>query len=757
MGPSVGSSKQDIVQANQNENLYNAVKFSALGSIVAAYVLFSTFEVTTYSYLVCGCLYAVYTLRWLDSLRFKRDPLASQRAAYWRRRFTIGALSAALVWSSTMWLMYPADPGYQCLLVLTLTGVAGGSLASLSYDRKIPLLFQVIIFVSVELRLLIAGDPFSLNIAYFSIFIFIFLVSCSKEVSANFQQLLRLRLDSEEHNKSLIRTAEQIARVGYWQWDMHSDSIELSENLARMWGFESNTITLSQWMSIVHPDDITRLEQELDCGRNAGSECAVEFRLIGVGSSSHRVMNQITRMVNNTDGVSMLLGTVQDITNIKTAEQKIYRMAYYDELTGLSNRAHFHEQLKTQIALATRLKQNFAVVYVDLDDFKGVNDSYGHEIGDSYLRIFSEYVRSTVRASDIAARLGGDEFCIVLHDVADKSEAARITEHCMKFGLNTLEIGNHRIQPKMSVGVSLFPEDGITEDELLKSADMAMYSVKQNGKHGYRFFESSMVSEAADRVMLEASLRVAIDSDQFELWYQPKVDLDTYQLAGVEALIRWRHPERGLIPPDLFIATAERVGMINEIGDWVLETACRQLQEWHADGLELQMAVNISGAHFVEENFIDTVVSTVDKYNLEHGDLELEITESMTRDPEQHSRICQRLRQVGVHIAIDDFGTGYSSLSVLDKLEVDTLKIDRSFITGLPDDESSKILVQAIMELSLGFGYAVVAEGVETEAQLRHLEELGCPYIQGYYFSKPVTADLIPSLVKQQWHLDKAA
>jgi len=169
------------------------------------------------------------------------------------------------------------------------------------------------------------------------------------------------------------------------------------------------------------------------------------------------------------------------------------------------------------------------------------------------------------------------------------------------------------------------------------------------------------------------------------------------------------------------------------------------------------MAVNISGAHFVEENFIDTVVSTVDKYNLEHGDLELEITESMTRDPEQHSRICQRLRQVGVHIAIDDFGTGYSSLSVLDKLEVDTLKIDRSFITGLPDDESSKILVQAIMELSLGFGYAVVAEGVETEAQLRHLEELGCPYIQGYYFSKPVTADLIPSLVKQQWHLDKAA
>lgn len=750
-------SSLNTIQANQNEHLYAAVKFSALGSIVAAYVLFSTFEVTTQSYLVCACLFTVYTARWLDSLRFKSDPSAARRVRYWHRRFKFGALSAAVVWSSTMWLIYPSDPGYQCLLVLTLTGVAGGSLASLSYDRQIPLLFQIIIFTSIELRLLVAGDPFSLNIAYFNIFIFIFLASCSKDVSAKFQQLLRLRLDSEKHNQSLIKTAEQIARVGYWQWDMQSENIELSENLAQMWGFDARMITLGQWMSVVHPDDIDRLKREIDAERTSDNECVVEFRILGEQNSSGRVMNQITKNMVNSDGVAILLGTVQDITNIKTAEQKIYKMAFYDELTGLSNRAHFHEQLKTQIALSKRQGRKLAIVFVDLDDFKGVNDSYGHEVGDSYLRIFAEYIRSTVRDSDIAGRLGGDEFCIVLHDVEDRTEVARITELCLKFGHNTIEIGNHRIQPKMSVGVSIYPEDGGNEDELIKSADMAMYSVKQNGKHGYRFFEPCMVSETADRVMLEASLRVAIDSNQFELWYQPKVSLDTFELGGVEALIRWRHPEKGLIPPDVFITTAERVGMINEIGDWVLKTACEQLREWQDAGMELQMAVNISGAHFIEDGFIDTVVDTVKQYNLKCNDLELEITESMTRDPVQHSQICQHLRQAGVRIAIDDFGTGYSSLSVLDKLEVDTLKIDRSFICGLPDDKSSIILVQAIMELSLGFGYDVVAEGVETEEQLRYLQALGCPYIQGYYFSKPVTAEHIPALVDQPWNSVRAA
>ena len=742
-------SKLENIRANQNELLYGAVKYSAFGSITAAFVLLVMFQALSDGYTIwlwAALLCLIYGLRWYDSILFQRDATAEEKVDHWQKRFSFGALVSAIAWSSAMWLIYPPDPGHQVLLVLTLVGVAGGALASLSYDKSIALWFQAIIFVSVEARLLFAGDTFSLEIAFFNMFIFGFLFSCGKEVGINYQQLLRLRQDSQDQNLSLIRTTEQIARMGYWQWDMHSDEIELSENLAAMWGFERKRVAISEWMAVVHIDDVSRIKRVLASEHGLDNESAVEYRMVGSGVGMYRDMNQITKCIVNSNGVAMLLGTVQDISALKSAEQKIYKMAFFDELTGLSNRGHFHEQLKTQVLLSHRSGDNFAVVFIDLDDFKGVNDSYGHEVGDTYLRTFATHIKASVRASDVTARLGGDEFCIVLHGVKDKDEVARITELLLKFTQQIVEIGNHRIQPKLSVGVSMYPEDGEDADELLKSADMAMYSVKQNGKHGYRFFDPKMVSETADRVKLEASLRQAIDNDQFELWYQPKVALEDYCLSGVEALIRWRHPEKGIVSPDVFITTAERVGMINEIGDWVLDTACKQLREWNEAGIALQMAINISGSHFVDDAFCQNVIDTVSKYNLRPGDLEVEITESMTRDPVQHSKICQQLREAGVRIAIDDFGTGYSSLSVLDKLEVDTLKIDRSFIMGLPEDTSSILLVQAIMELSLGLGYDVVAEGVETEEQLQHLKALNCPYIQGYYFSKPVQAAEIPAL-----------
>ena len=745
-------SKLEKIRANQNELLYGAVKYSAFGSITAAFVLLSMFQEFSdgFAIWVWGALLcSVYGLRWIDSILFRRDAMADSRVNYWQRRFTFGAIVSSIAWASTMWLIYPPNPGHQVMLVLMLVGVAGGALASLSYDKSTALWFQGIIVVSVEARLLTAGDTFSLEIAFFNLFIFGFLLSCGKEVSANYQQLLRLRQDSQDQNLSLIRTTEQIARMGYWQWDMKSEEIELSENLAVMWGFKKNRVAISDWMSVVHIDDVSRLKRVLASEHGPDNESAVEYRMVGSSVGLYRDMNQITKCMVDSNGVSMLLGTVQDISALKVAEQKIYKMAFFDELTGLSNRGHFHEQLKTQVLLSGRSGDKFAVVFIDLDDFKGVNDSYGHEVGDTYLRIFADYIKSSVRASDVTARLGGDEFCIVLHGVRDKDEVARITEMLLKFTQQIVEIRNHRIQPKLSVGVSMYPEDGTDASTLLKSADMAMYSVKQNGKHGYQFFDPKMLSETADRVKLEASLRQAIDTNQFELWYQPKVALEGYCLSGVEALIRWRHPEKGMIPPDVFISTAERVGMINEIGDWVLNTACKQLREWNEAGIALQMAINISGSHFVEDTFCQKVIDTVSKHKLRPGDLEVEITESMTRDPVQHSNVCQQLRSAGVRIAIDDFGTGYSSLSVLDKLEVDTLKIDRSFIMGLPDDTSSILLVQAIMELSLGLGYDVVAEGVETKEQLEHLKELNCPYIQGYYFSKPVQAIEIPALVNQ--------
>ncbi|MBX2823364.1 MAG: GGDEF domain-containing phosphodiesterase, partial [Gammaproteobacteria bacterium] len=317
---------------------------------------------------------------------------------------------------------------------------------------------------------------------------------------------------------------------------------------------------------------------------------------------------------------------------------------------------------------------------------------------------------------------------------------------CLQFAQQVVTIDNHRVHPKLSAGIAMYPDDGDDVDQLLRHADMAMYDVKHNGKYGFAFFNPRMAAESADRVRLEADLRQAIGEGEFDLWYQPKIDISTGELSGVEALIRWHHPTRGMIPPDLFIATAERVGMIKEIGEWVIATACAQLQQWRQSGLHLQMAVNVSSSHFASRDFVDFVQTNLERFGLQDGELEIEITESTSRDPEEHCRVCHQLRELGVRIAIDDFGTGYSSLSVLGKLEVDTLKIDRSFISGLPTDNASCLMVRAIVDLSLGLGYAIVAEGVETKEQLDFLTELRCPYVQGFYFSKPVLASDIPVL-----------
>ncbi len=737
-------SRLESIRHNQNILLYQGVKFSAAGTFAAALVVVLTFgpisdQLT--AWLWFGMISVVYGARLIDSYLFHNSTTTAEHIHRWHRRFNFGALVSTCVWASAMWLIYPQDPAYEVLLILVLGGVAGGALASLPYDKTISNVFQLVIVISVETRLLLDGDKFSLQLAVFSLFVFGFLLSCGREVSRNYWDLLRLRQDSQENNLAVIRTTERMARMGYWQWDMVSDDLELSENLARMWGFADRRVKQDVWLACVHAEDVRRVKRVMASDHSSDDESAIEYRMLGAGSGLYRDMNQITKRISDSTGKSFLLGTVQDISAIKSAEQKIYKMAYYDELTGLSNRSHFHEQLRQQIRHAQRKNELFAVIYVDLDDFKGVNDSYGHECGDQYLKAFSDHLRKSVRGNDLIARLGGDEFCLVLNDVSDREEVTKTTERCFEFTKRIVEIGHHRVSPKLSLGISMYPEDAQDPDDLLKTADMAMYSVKQNGKHGFAFYHAQMASDTIERVKMEASLREAIDNDEFELWYQPKVSLPDYRLSGVEALIRWRHPVRGLVPPDLFITTAERVGMIKEIGEWVLATACRQQQEWKSMGHNLQMAINISGSHFVAKDFGGFVAKHVEACGVGPNELEIEITESMTRDADQHSAICRSLRQAGVRIAIDDFGTGYSSLSVLDKLEVDTLKIDRSFITGLPGDPSSRLLVQAIMELSLGLGYDVVAEGVETVEQLDYLASLNCPYIQGYYFSKPVVAD----------------
>lgn len=754
--------RHNAIRHSQNQLLYDGIKFSAAGSLAAAVIIFFQYRPFVEPSLVriwFVAILAAYLFRLVDLRAFQRDQNVALHPERWARRFNFGALLASCTWASSMWIIFPVDDiAHQVLLVLTLIGVAGGALASLPYDRRLNLAFQMIIVVSVEARLLTFGNSISYEIALFSLMLFIFQLSCGKEVGKKYFELIRLKQDIQDKNSSVMKTTERMAQIGYWEWDGESPTIDLSENLTGIWNVDNSSIQIKSCLQKIHKDDRDNVRKSFMKVQDMEEGVVVEYRMAtGSGTDEYRTMRQVIKADMLENGDRHLLGTVQDVTDIKSAEAKIYNMAYYDGLTGLANRSCFHEHLGSVIDQAKQSEKQFSVIYIDLDNFKGVNDSYGHECGDGYLQKFARHLKKTIRKTDFVARLGGDEFCILLDDIKDVSVSVAIAEQCLEFAANTIEIGNHRILPQLSIGISTYPQDGEEPDDIVKSADLAMYHVKNNGKQNFAVYDERMAIETEDQMSLEADLRQALKNNEFELWYQPQVNIQKNIYSGVEALIRWRHPTRGLVRPDLFITTAERVGMIKDIGEWVLETGCKQLAEWNACGIYTQLAVNISGSHFIAAGFPEFVKQIVTSQGLSADHVEIEITESMSRDPVAHTLVCEELRDIGVRIAIDDFGTGYSSLSLLGKLPVDTLKIDKSFIDGVPHDNGSKLMVKSITELCLGFGYDIVAEGVEDAEQLAFLKSLNIPHVQGYYFSKPLPSEDIQQLFSAANPMDVAA
>ncbi len=748
-------SRQDAILEKQTALLYKGVRFSCATSITTAFGV--VYAIGSWSSQISAWLWfsiisITYIARWHDSHHYYAADNTKTHIKHWNKRYKLGAYTASAAWASGIWFLYPSNqPAYQAVLVLIMSGVVGAALATQPYDKKVIAVFQGFIFVGVESRLLWEGDLFSLELASLCLLLFSFVLGGGWEIAKNYYDLLSLRQDSEDTNLEIIKTTEEMAQIGYWKWDMTSPSIEVSNNLASIWNLSGVNIELEKYFNLIHKNDLNRVKRVVYQSPNTENESAVEYRVWLPKKNRYLTMNQVTKRISDSQGIEYLLSTVQDISAIKSAEEKIYHMAYYDELTSLANRGHFHEHLKAHVEFPNLTTKKLAILYIDLDDFKEINDSYGHECGDIYLSQFANHLKRQLRSSDFIARVGGDEFCIVLHDIRDDDEISQATERCLSFMHTVVRIRNHKICPKMSIGISRYPEHGQDPDTLVGAADLAMYSVKRNGKHGFEFYNEKMASDSSDQIKLEADLRHAIKNNEFELFYQPKIFLQDDKLTAVEALIRWRHPTRGMVNPDLFINTAERIGMIEDIGRWVLRAACRQLQLWKQEGLPLQVAINISSSHFVSHGFVDSVIDSLQEFEIESDELEIEITESVSRNNEEHTLICHKLRRAGVRIAIDDFGTGYSSLSVLGQMEVDTLKIDRSFIVGLPNEPNSVLMVKTIVELSLGLGYNIVAEGVENLDQYDLLKSLGCPYIQGYFFSKPVSPEEIPKLAAKNW------
>lgn len=440
--------------------------------------------------------------------------------------------------------------------------------------------------------------------------------------------------------------------------------------------------------------------------------------------------------------VTHYVGSFNDITERKVAEERIHFLAHHDALTGLANRYSFESRLEQALLTAQRERTMLAVLFIDLDRFKTINDTMGHPVGDRLLQEVARRLQACVRASDIVARLGGDEFVVVLSHIGATADAAAIAEKILGSLAMSFEIDGNALYSAASIGISIFPTDGGDSTSLMKNADTALYYAKERGRNNFQFFTQAMNVAAAERLTIERELRAALQSRQFEVHYQPKVMAKSGQVCGVEALVRWRHPQLGLVPPDKFIPIAEETGQIEPIGNWVLEEACRQLTVWRIAGLNhLRMAVNLSARQLRSGSLVSYVRELIERHGLEEGDLELEITESVAMaEPKAAIALLHELRALGVGLAIDDFGTGYSSLAYLKRLPIQTIKLDRTFVRDIETDPNDAAICLATLALAKSLGLQVVAEGVENKAQRHFLTSRGCDVLQGYLFGKPAPA-----------------
>jgi diguanylate cyclase (GGDEF)-like protein/PAS domain S-box-containing protein len=462
----------------------------------------------------------------------------------------------------------------------------------------------------------------------------------------------------------------------------------------------------------------------------------------------HNVAQRNLVVANTADGRSIQIAnepvpgggwveTHEDITERKLSEQRIAHLAHYDALTGLPNRLLFRKHLELELKRAARGEQ-FALLYIDIDEFKSINDSLGHPVGDELLKVVAERLKNCVRETEFVAHLGGDEFAIVQTAVGSSADVTDLVARIFNEIRRPCSCLSHELSTDASIGIAIAPQDGIDMDQLIKNADLAMYGAKADGRRTFRFFEPSMDAIAKARRTLELDLRQAMADDNFEIYYQPVVDLQTNEITGCEALLRWRHPLRGMISPAEFIPVAEDTGLINQLGEWVLSKACAEAATWPNN---ISLAVNVSPVQFKGQTFALRVAAALASSNLPARRLELEITEAvLIRDDEAALAVLHQLRALGVRIALDDFGTGYSSLSYLQRFPFDKIKIDRSFVNDIAMFEPSAAIVQAVVKIAAVSNMTTTAEGVETETQRELLRAFGCNQMQGYLFSPAIPA-----------------
>ncbi len=556
-------------------------------------------------------------------------------------------------------------------------------------------------------------------------------------------------------SETQLRLAMDAAQLGMWYWECDSDLFNCSEGLPALFGrlrmnppYDYRTL-----QEALHGEDRELFQATFRHAVKQGSGFQIDFRVVWPDGSVHWISNR-GQVHRGEDGrAQRVIGVAMDITDRKVAEQRIAHMAHHDALTGLPNRVLLRDRIQQAIAQAHRNATQMAVLFIDLDRFKTINDSLGHQLGDRLLQSVASRILVCVREGDTVARVGGDEFVIVIPEIAHAADASAVAAKILEVLGNAFHLHGNDLHVAASIGISLYPSDGPDAETLMRNADTAMYHAKDSGRANFQFFTQHMNVAAQQRLSLETRLRRALENREFELHYQPFFDLRDRSITGFEALLRWNQPDGAAVPPVEFIAAAEESGLIVPIGEWVLREALVQARSWQGGGRSYKIAVNVSARQLARRGYVERLLRLIQDSGLDPALVELEVTESVIIESAGEARgALDQIAALGVGIAIDDFGTGYSGLAYLKRLPIDTVKIDQSFVRDLTVDPDDAAIVTAIVAMARSLGMDVVAEGVETEEQLRELERLGCRRAQGYLLARPMTAAAVRALLARPAH-----